>query len=143
MTVRSYRDLKVWQVAMVLANEVYTVTTEFPKGEIYGLTSQVRRAAVSVPSNIAEGHARGTTRDFLRFLAVAQGSLAELETQVLIAKHQGFLADGAASSLLATADEVGKMARGLRVSLSDKLRDCEPKKSSRPEGPDPTLAPHP
>ena len=121
MTVRSYRDLKVWQMAMSLANDVYTVTTAFPKAEVYGLTSQIRRAAVSVPSNIAEGHARGTTRDFLRFLAVAQGSLAELETQFLIATRQGFLPEDNAAPLLATADEVGKMLRSLQTSLNEKL----------------------
>jgi four helix bundle protein len=121
MTVRSYRDLKVWQTAMSLTNDVYTVTAAFPKAELYGLTSQIRRAAVSVPSNIAEGHARGTTRDFLRFLAMAQGSLAELETQFFIATRQGFLPEDNAAPLLSTADEVGKMLRSLQTSLNEKI----------------------
>ena len=121
MPVRSYRDLKVWQMAMSLANDVYTATAAFPKAEVYGLTSQIRRATVSVPSNIAEGHARGGTRDFLRFLSVAQGSLAELETQVLIATRQSFLTEDHAAPLLATADEVGKMLRSLQTSLNEKL----------------------
>jgi len=124
MPIKSYQDLKVWQVAMALANDVYTVTAEFPKREWYGLASQVRRAAVSVPSNVAEGHARGSTRDFLRFLAVAQGSLAEVETQLLIAARQGILANEAVSTLLATADEVGKMLRSLRISLKAKISDA-------------------
>ncbi len=106
---------------MELASDVYTATGTFPRREMYGLTDQVRRAAVSVPSNIAEGHARGTTRDYLRFLAVAQGSLAELETQLLIAARQGMLGKEVTSMLLATADEVGKMLRSLRSSLHGRI----------------------
>jgi four helix bundle protein len=117
--VKSYRDLKVWQKAMDIAEAVHVHTIEFPKQEIYGLTSQLRRAAVSVPSNIAEGHNRDSTKEFLRFLAIAQGSLAELETQLMLASRFQYLSSDILASLLAQADEVGKMLRGLQHSLSE------------------------
>lgn len=85
MTVRHYSDLIVWQKAMDLVVHVYEVTESFPQREVFGLTNQVRRAAVSIPSNIAEGQGRGTTKDFLHFLAIARGSLQEVETQLLLA----------------------------------------------------------
>lgn len=84
MSVADFRDLSVWQLAMDLAESVYHLTLRYPKSEIYGLSSQLQRAAVSIPSNIAEGHARDSTKEFLRFLSVAQGSLAELETQLIL-----------------------------------------------------------
>ena len=82
-----YRDLKVWELGVELAREVYRVTGDFPKDELYGLTNQLRRAAVSIPSNIAEGHARKTQKELSRYLNIAKGSLAELETQLIIADH--------------------------------------------------------
>ena len=85
MTVHHYSDLIVWQKAMDLVVHVYEVTESFPQREVFGLTNQVRRAAVSIPSNIAEGQGRGTTKDFLHFLAIARGSLQEVETQLLLA----------------------------------------------------------
>ena len=91
MAVQHYRELIVWQKAMILVEAVYRATNDFPKTEIYGLTSQIRRAAVSIPSNIAEGQGRSTTRDFLHFLSVAQGSLMEVETQITIAKRLGYI----------------------------------------------------
>ncbi len=87
MRVQSYRDLEVWQRAMDLVTSVYEVTEQFPKEEVYGLTSQMRRAAISIPSNIAEGKYRTTTQDYIRFLNMAYSSGAELETQVEIAKR--------------------------------------------------------
>ncbi len=85
-TIHTYKDLVVWQRAIELVVAVYGVTEKFPKEEIYGLTSQMRRCAVSIPSNIAEGRFRGTRKDFLQFLRIAYGSGAELETQITIAK---------------------------------------------------------
>src|SRR5580704_883837 len=90
-TVRSYRDLIVWQKSLELAEAVYTATKSFPKEEIYGLTSQMRRAAVSVASNIAEGHSRQTRGEFLQFLGMSRGSLAELQTQAILAARLDLL----------------------------------------------------
>ena len=91
-----YRDLLAWQEAMKLVKLVYSSTTSFPKDELFGLTSQMRRAAVSIPSNIAEGSARRSRREFRQSLGIARGSLSELETQVLISRDLGYLADIAA-----------------------------------------------
>lgn len=88
---RTHEGLQVWQEGMALAKDVYAVTASFPKEEMYGLTSQMRRAAVSVPSNIAEGAARGSKKEFLQFLVIARGSLMELETQILLSKDLGFI----------------------------------------------------
>lgn len=88
--IRRYQDLEVWQRAMQLVVTIYKETDNFPKAEVYGLTNQIRRAAVSIPSNIAEGHGR-SNRDFGRFLAIARGSLAELETQLELARRIGYL----------------------------------------------------
>ncbi len=87
---RGYRDLKIWQLGLEISTAVYRFTADFPKHEIYGLSSQMRCAAVSIPSNIAEGHSRGSTKDLLRFISIARGSLAELETQLLIAQNLGY-----------------------------------------------------
>jgi four helix bundle protein len=83
----SYRDLIVWQKAIILVSKIYELTDHYPKEEIFGITSQIRRSAVSIPSNIAEGRSRGTKKDFLNFLRIAYGSGAELETQIEISKH--------------------------------------------------------
>ena len=91
MKVKSYQDLETWQQAMSLVVEVYRVTKLFPKEELFGLTSQLRRAAVSIPSNIAEGQGRTSTKEFLHHLSIAYGSLCEAETQILIAKKLDYL----------------------------------------------------
>lgn len=96
--VESYQDLTVWQRAMQLARETYQVTQTFPNDERFGLTSQMRRAAVSIPSNIAEGWGRQTTNQYIQFLQVAQGSAAELETQLILAVDLGFLTAQAAQT---------------------------------------------
>ena len=88
---KSFRDLKVWNLAVDMTTLVYAVTAGFPKSEIFGLSSQMRRAAVSIPSNIAEGSARGTKKDFKQFVAIARGSNCELQTQLLIAARLGFV----------------------------------------------------
>jgi four helix bundle protein len=113
----SFRDLRVWQEAMDLVSEVYTCTTKFPKEELYGLTSQMRRAAVSVPSNIAEGKGLNTDPEFLRALYHARGSLMELQTQVLIAERQNYCQKEVADSLMAQAEKVGRSLAGLINSL--------------------------
>ncbi|MBZ5555007.1 MAG: four helix bundle protein [Acidobacteriia bacterium] len=117
MKVKKYSDLIVWQKAMDLTQEVYTVTRCFPKEEIYGLTSQLRRAAVSVPSNIAEGQGRKSTSEFLQHLSIAYGSLLEVETQVLIAERLAYLEKQSVSGLISRTSEVGKLLNGLRNSL--------------------------
>lgn len=88
---RKHHDLDCWKAAIILVKSVYSLTTSFPADEKFGLTNQIRRAAVSVPSNIAEGCARLTDREFLHFLGIARGSLSELETQLIIARELGFL----------------------------------------------------
>jgi four helix bundle protein len=121
MSVTSYKDLKVWQVGMALAAEVYQVSREFPKAETYGLCSQLQRAAVSIPSNIAEGHARDSTKEFLHHLSIAMGSLAELETQILLAHQFGYLSAESQILITSKTDELGKMLRGLQKPLRAKL----------------------
>ena len=106
---------------MSLVESVYRATKSFPNTEIYGLTSQVRRAAVSIPSNIAEGQGRNSTRDFLYFLSVAQGSLMEVETQVSIAQRLGYTEERSETDILAATAEVGRLLNGLCNSLNKKL----------------------
>jgi four helix bundle protein len=115
--VRSYRDLAVWQKAIRLAVDCYRAARSFPRHETYGLTSQVHRAAVSVASNIAEGRSRQHTREFLYHLSVAYGSLAELETQIEIARQLGYLPDELTDQLLRACAEVGRMINGLMNAL--------------------------
>jgi carbamoyl-phosphate synthase large subunit len=112
-----YKDLLVWQKSMLLAREIYKLTAFFPADERYGLTSQMRRSAVSVPSNIAEGQARHGTREFLQFLSHASGSLAELETQILLSIDMGLVRKADSESVLAKVGELQKMLAGLRRSL--------------------------
>src|SRR4051794_5130461 len=100
MSSRNYRDLVAWQKAMDLVAEVYRASRGFPSEELYGLTNQVRRASVSIPSNIAEGEGRGTNAEFVRFLRIAYGSLREVETQLLIAERLGYLSPGMAAGIL-------------------------------------------
>jgi four helix bundle protein len=120
MAVKSYRELIAWQKAMDLAVQVYELTKTFPREEIYGLTSQLRRAAVSVPSNIAEGQGRRTTKEFQRFLGYAYGSLQEIETQIMLAARLGYVRDEQESQLLEQWAEVGKLINGLSNALRRK-----------------------
>ena len=117
MKVKNYQELIAWQRAMDLAEEVYTASRDFPREEIYALTNQIRRAAVSIPSNIAEGQGRRTTADFLRHLSIAYGSLCELETQILIAQRLRYLVQEKVENILARAGEVGRILNGLMASL--------------------------
>ena len=117
MSGRNYRDLIAWQRAMDLAVAVYMATAGFPIEERYGLTSQLRRAGVSVPSNIAEGQGRGTKMDFRRLLRIAHGSTREVETQVMLAGRLGFLRKHQEAELLNLSGEVGRLISGLAKSL--------------------------
>ena len=117
MQIQTYKDLIVWQKAMDLAEQTHKLTRSFPKEELYGLTSQLRRAAVSVPSNIAEGQARQSTAEFRNFLSIAQGSLAEVETQLLLAIRFEYLTQQQASSALGLREEISKMLSSLRSKL--------------------------
>ncbi|MGH9512984.1 MAG: four helix bundle protein [Terriglobales bacterium] len=113
-----YKDLIVWQKARALAIDVYRVTEKFPKAEVYGLTSQLRRAAVSIPSNIAEGQGRLTKGEFRNFLGQARGSLLELETQLTIAFDLHFLDPEDIASLERSCSEIGKLLNGLIESVT-------------------------
>jgi four helix bundle protein len=114
----NYRDLIVWQRAIELAKLVYQVTECFPKHELYGLAAQVRRAAVSVPSNIAEGQGRLSRKGFRQFLGQARGSLLELETQIVIARELGYLTQEAVQPVFNCSDEVSRLLHGLITSMS-------------------------
>ena len=115
--ISSYRDLKVWDKAMDLVTACYTITRGFPKEERYGLTSQLQRAAVSIPANIAEGHARQHRAEYVQHLSIARGSLAELETHVQIADRLGYLSSDRTGPILGQCAEVGRMLNGLVRSL--------------------------
>ena len=114
---KHYKELLVWQKGMVLARLVYKVTVKFPAEERYGLTSQMRRAAVSVPSNIAEGQARRGTSEFLQFLSIAEGSLAELDTQLSLSVELGFAQPGDVEPACKEIDELQKMLVALKRKL--------------------------
>src|SRR5205807_795504 len=117
MVVNSYRDLRVWQEGVTLAKGCYLLTRRFPKEELFGLTSQIRRAATSVPANIAEGNGRENTREYIHFLRISQGSLKELETHLIIACEVAICTREAAQPLLALSDELGRMLRSLIRNL--------------------------
>jgi four helix bundle protein len=112
-----YKDLRAWRKSLELALEIYRTTQQFPKCELYGLTSQMRRAAVSIPSNIAEGKGRSSDRDFVVFLCHARGSLLELETQALVAQRLGYLENEDANHIEKLSAETGKILNGLINSL--------------------------
>jgi four helix bundle protein len=117
----SFRDLRVWQDAMKLTAEIYKSTGDFPKHEVYGLTQQMRRAPVSIPSNVAEGKGHRSDKEFVRFLLHARGSLLELQTQVLIAEELQYFRDQQGTRLLAMADAVGRGLNGLINSMGEKI----------------------
>jgi len=117
---KSYRDLIAWQKAMKLVSQIYDDTERFPDRERFGLTSQIRRAAVSIPCNIAEGQGRRTKREFHQFLGNARGSVMEVETQVLIALDRKFLDSKKSEVLLEVLAEIGRILNGLMDSLEEK-----------------------
>ena len=118
--VTSYRDLRVWQKGMDLAAEVYRLTKRWPKEELYGLVSQVRRSAASVPANIAEGYGRQSSASYGQFLKVARGSLKELETHLLLAERVGVAAQRSCRAALEQADDLGRMLGGLIKAVDRK-----------------------
>jgi four helix bundle protein len=121
MAVQHYRELEVWQLAMKLAEECYTATRTYPKEELYGMTSQIRRAAASIPANIAEGQGREHTKEFLHHLSVARGSLMELETHLLLSQRVELLSQEKLDPLLALAERISRILSGLRKALEQRL----------------------
>jgi four helix bundle protein len=113
-----YSDLLVWQKAMDLVTSIYQISATFPSEERFGLSSQARRAAVSIPSNIAEGHGRKASGAYINHISIALGSLMELETQIQIAFRLGFILQDDTSALLTKTDEIGKMLSGLKKSIT-------------------------
>lgn len=113
----NFKELLVWQKSIDFVTEMYKVSETFPKGEIYGLTSQIRRASVSIPSNIAEGNSRRSKPDYLQFLKIARGSCAELETQLIISKNLNFLTEADYIKLNSDIIEISKMLNGLINAL--------------------------
>jgi four helix bundle protein len=117
MPIANYRELRVWQSAMQLSRDCYHITRVFPRNEVYGLSSQVRRAAISVAANIAEGNGRFTRPDYIRHLSIANGSLRELETLLLFARGMGWAGKSQTDRALSRSDETGRMLIGLAKSL--------------------------
>jgi four helix bundle protein len=117
--IKSFEELKIWKAGINLANTLYTITSNFPKSEIFGLTQQIRRAGVSIPSNIAEGFGRYSKNEFHRFLRIALGSLSELKTQLLISKSQKFIDESTFKNLEIKMNEIGKMINGILTKRND------------------------
>ena len=114
MSINSYKELKVWQKSMDLVIEIYNVTKLFPKEEIYGLSSQMRRSAISIPSNIAEGYGRNSTKEYISFLHIARGSNCELQTQLLICKRLGYIID---DKIINLTEEITRMLNSMISKL--------------------------
>ena len=117
LSTQNFKDLLVWQKGMILARMIYQITREFPRDERFGLVVQMRRAAVSIPSNIAEGQARHTTGEFVQFISHAEGSLAELETQLRLSVELTFCSQSEATPVLELMEELRKMLNALRRRL--------------------------
>jgi len=120
MTIKSYKDLEVWQKAMDMVVMCYQMTKSFPRSEVYGLASQLQRAAVSIPANIAEGRARKHSKEFVQHLAIAYGSLAELETHIQIAQRLNYIGSDKEEQTLNKTAEIGRMINGLRKSIDNR-----------------------
>jgi four helix bundle protein len=118
--IRDYRDLRAWQQARALVKSVYAVTRRFPKEELFGLAQQMRKAAVSVPSNVAEGYGRGSRKDYVRFLQIARGSLYEVQTQLLLAQDLGYLTVEQAEPVEHEVIQCCQLFHGLLRSLGEK-----------------------
>jgi len=117
-SIKDFKELEVWKKSIQLVKEVYTATNDFPRSEAFGLTNQIRRSAVSIPSNIAEGQARNSTKEFIHFLSVAPGSCAELETQLIIAGELCYLTQSKVGELIGQVNEIQRMLNGLMNALS-------------------------
>ena len=122
---KSHRRLVLWQKSVRLAVEIHRISRRLPKHELFGLAAQMNRAAVSIPSNVAEGAARHTTRDYIRFLYIARGSSAEIDTQLMLAEELGYLTKEDLSTALAISDEVGRLLNGVISALHRRL-DSQP-----------------
>jgi four helix bundle protein len=120
--IKSYRDLRVWQESMKLAVECYQLTRAFPKEEMFGLSSQIRRSAASIPANIAEGHGRENTQSFIQYLRIAQGSLKELETHLLLAERVGLIVKENIEAVLRRCEAIGEMIRLLIRALQQNAK---------------------
>ena len=137
----SHKDLILWQKSMDLAVEVHRLARQLPRHELFGLGNQLRRAAVSVPSNVAEGSARRTTREFISFLHIARGSLAELETQVLLARRLQYLDDASVRALAPAVAEVGRLLNAVIRGLQRRLDSHFASSPSAPSPPSPPSSP--
>ncbi len=115
--IKSFRDLEIWKKGIVLVKDVYSITEFFPKSEVYGLSSQMRRSSVSIPSNVAEGFRRQHSREFKQYLSVALGSAAELETQVVIAKELGYIDEKSEARILESIDHISRMIFNLNKKV--------------------------
>lgn len=113
MTLQTHKDLKVWQESKDLVTHIYALTSKFPKEEIYSITAQIKRAAISIPSNIAEGAARDSNKEYIHFLYISLGSVAELDTQLIIAKDLNFLNENEFNEISEKLNNIGKMLSGL------------------------------
>ncbi len=127
-----YRDLDAWKQSMDLVERIYKASAEFPRGELYGLCSQLRRAAVSIPSNVAEGFCRRTTKAYAYHVSIALGSHGELETIVELAARLGFLLESDRQTLQTTSESVGRLLSGLYRSLEDKIRRDDARTAASP-----------
>jgi four helix bundle protein len=120
--IESYKDLIVWQKGIEIVNDIYNLTKYFPKDELYSLTSQMRRASISIPANIAEGWGRGTTKNYIQFLEISRGSLFELEALIIISTNQSFLTQDKCNEIGIKINEIGKMLNGLITKLESKIK---------------------
>ena len=121
ISISRFRELKAWQLGMDLAERVYLLTDSFPKSETYGLTSQIRRSAVSIPSNLSEGCGRDSTKEFLHFIAIAVGSICELETQLLLSQRLKYINMSDLETVLGLLTETRRTIRGLQKALKAKI----------------------
>jgi len=121
VSIQSYRDLEVWKKSIQLIKSCYLLTDKFPKTETYGISSQLRRSVVSVAANIAEGHSRSSTKEFIRFIDIAYGSLAETETHLIIACELGYITASDIENILVKSAEIGRMLNGLVSSLQKRI----------------------
>jgi len=119
--IKNYKDLEIWQMGMLLAKKVYALTKKLPKEEIYGIVSQMRRSVVSIPSNIAEGQSRNSTKEFIQFLSIAKGSSSELETQLLLCVEIEYFSREDIIESLELISNIGKMFNSLIKKLQSKL----------------------
>lgn len=133
VAVRNFRDLRVWQLSMELGEEIYRLTWTFPDKERFGLASQIQRGIVSVPSNIAEGHARGHSNDYVRFLSIARGSAGEVSTQLEFAERLGYISADHSKHLIARIEDLNRQITALRSSIEARLE--KPKRISEDEPP--------